>query len=172
MIIKKPITGTYPAFMEKYVALIPDDGELVKHLEKTQKAFEEYILSLPESKHEFRYAEGKWTIKELLVHLCDAERIFIYRALRYARKDETPLPGFDENAYVPASHANKRSMKNILEEMRLLRASSIAFIKTLNEDDMKRSGVSTSGNPTTVLALINNVLGHQLHHWNVIKERY
>ncbi len=172
MKIKKPISGTYPAFMEKYIALVPYDGQLVKHLKETQKALEKYILSLHESKHEYRYAEDKWTIKEVLVHSTDAERIFVYRALRYARKDATPLPGFDENTYVPASHANGRSMKNILEEMRLQRASSIAFIKTLDKNDLKRGGVSTSGTPTTVLALINIILGHQLHHWDVIKERY
>ena len=172
MKILKPADGTYPAYMQNYVRLVPEDGELMVHLHETQNAFEKYILALPESKHTYSYAEGKWTIKEVLVHLTDAERIFIYRALRYARKDETPLPGFDENTYVPASHANERSITNILSESKAVRAASIAFIETLNENDLSCGGVNTSGTSTTVLAIVNIVLGHQLHHWNVIKERY
>jgi uncharacterized damage-inducible protein DinB len=172
MKIQKPAEGNYPVFMQNYISLIPDDGELIAHLKDTQNAFEKYILSLPESKHEYRYADGKWTIKEIMVHLADAERIFIYRALRYARKDDTPLTGFDENTYVPASRANDRTIRNILMEMKAVRAASLVFIETLNQDDLSRGGVNTTGAPTTVLALVNNVLGHQLHHWNVIKERY
>ena len=172
MKIQKPADGTYPAFMQNYVRLIPDDGELIAHLKDTQTAFEKYILSLPESKHEYRYAEGKWTIKEVMVHLSDTERILMYRALRFARKDGTPLPGFDENTYVPASRANGRTIGNILSELKAVREASLAFIETLNADDLSFGGVNTAGAQTTVLALVNIILGHQLHHWNVIKERY
>ena len=172
MKIQKPTPGTYPAFMQNYINQVPDDGQLVKHMKETQKTFEKFILALPENKLEYRYAEGKWTIKEVIVHLSDAERIFGYRALRFARTDKTLVTPFDENIYVPASHANERSIKSILEESRAVRAASIALIKSFNKADLKRGGASTSGSPVTVLSSINVMLGHQLHHWQIIKERY
>ena len=105
------------------------------------------------------------------MHLMDAERIFAYRALRFARADETPLSSFDENIYVPMANANARKIKDILKEGAALRASSIAFIKTLDRKALKRKG-NLNNNKMSVLTLVNLIYGHQKHHLNIIRERY
>ena len=169
--ITKPAIGDYAPYFQNYLNQVPDDGNLLKHLKDIQKEMEQLILSLPEDKLTYRYAEGKWTIKDILVHLMDAERIFAYRALRFARTDETPLSSFDENIYVPAANANARKIKDILKEGALLRASSIAFIKTLDKKALKRKGISNN-HSTTVTTLVNLIYGHQKHHLNIIQERY
>ena len=169
--IAKPTVGDYAPYFQNYLNQVPDDGNLLKHLKDIQKETEQLILSLPEEKLTYRYAEGKWTIKDILVHLMDAERIFAYRALRFARADETNLAGFDENLYVPVANANTRKIKDILKEMALLRAANIAFIKTLDRKALKRKGLSNN-NKTSVAALVNLIYGHQRHHLNIIQERY
>ena len=169
--ITKPAVGDYPPYFQNYMNQVPDDGDLLKHLKDIQKETEQLILSLPEEKLMYRYAEGKWTIKDILVHLMDAERIFAYRALRFSRADQTPLSGFDENIYVPVANANARKGKDILKEGTALRASSIAFIKSLDRKALKRKGLSNN-NPISVSALANLIYGHQKHHLNIIRERY
>ncbi|MBL7815724.1 MAG: DinB family protein [Saprospiraceae bacterium] len=169
--IPKPAVGDYAPYFQNYMNQVPEDGNLLTHLKDIQKEMEQLVLSLPEEKLTYRYAEGKWTIKDILVHLMDAERIFIYRALRFARADETPLAGFDENVYVPVANADARKIKSILKEGITLRASTIEFIKTLDRKALKRKGLSNN-NPITVLTLVNLVYGHQRHHMNIIKERY
>ena len=169
--INKPAIGDYAPYFQNYMNQVPDDGDLLKHLKDIQKETEQLILSLPEEKLTYRYAEGKWTIKDILVHLMDAERIFAYRALRFSRADETPLSGFDENVYVPVANANARKIKDILKEGAALRAANIAFIKTLDRKALKRKGLA-SNKDTSVRALVNLIYGHQRHHLNMIRERY
>lgn len=169
--IAKPAVGDYAPYFQNYVNQVPEDGNLLKHLKDIQKETELLMLSLPEEKLTYRYAEGKWTIKDILVHLMDAERIFAYRALRFARADETPLASFDENIYVPMANANARKIKDILKEGATLRASSIAFIKTLDRKALKRKG-NLNNNKMSVLTLVNLIYGHQKHHLNIIRERY
>jgi uncharacterized damage-inducible protein DinB len=169
--INKPAVGDYAPYFQNYMNQVPDDGNLLKHLKDIQKETEQLMLSLSEEKLLHRYAEGKWTIKDVLVHLMDAERIFAYRALRFARTDETPLSSFDENIYVPAANANARKIKDILKEAALLRAANIAFIKTLDRKALKRKGLSNN-HKISVLALVNLIYGHQRHHLNIIRERY
>ncbi len=169
--ISKPAVGDYAPYFQNYMNQVPEDGNLLKHLKEIQKETEQLMLSLSEEKLAYRYAEGKWTIKDILVHLIDAERIFIYRALRFARADGTPLSGFDENTYVPTANANKRRIKDILKEGATLRASTIAFIKTLDRKALKRKGLSNN-HSITVATLVNLVYGHQRHHLNIIRERY
>lgn len=169
--IIKPAAGDYAPYFQNYINQVPDDGNLLKHLKDIQKETEQLILSLPEEKLTYRYAEGKWTIKDILVHLMDAERIFAYRALRFARADDTALNGFDENVYVPVANANNRKIKEILKEAALLRASNIAFIKTLDRKALKRKG-EASNKLISVAALLNLIYGHQRHHLNIIRERY
>ena len=137
----------------------------------------ELIYSLPEDKLSFRYAKGKWTIKEILVHNIDDERIFTYRALRYARNDRTPLHGFEENDYVLYSKANDRSLDNIFEEYWSVRLSTLLLFQNLPEESFSRSGsgIDTDGefkNERTVRALIYHIAGHELRHIKIIKERY
>ncbi len=169
--ITKPAVGDYAPYFQNYINQVPDDGNLLKHLKEIQKETEQLILSLPEEKLTYRYAEGKWTIKDILVHLMDAERIFAYRALRFARADETALAGFDENVYVPVANANARKIKDILKEGTALRTANIAFIKTLDRKSLKRKGLSNN-NKISVAALVNLIYGHQRHHLNIIRERY
>lgn len=169
--IAKPAVGDYAPYFQNYINQVPEDGNLLKHLKDIQKEAELLMLSLSEEKLTYRYAEGKWTIKDILVHLMDAERIFAYRALRFARADETPLSSFDENIYVPMANANARKIKDILKEGAALRASSIAFIKTLDRKALKRKG-NLNNNKMSVLTLVNLIYGHQKHHLNIIRERY
>ena len=119
----------------------------------------------------YRYAEGKWTIKEIIGHLIDAERIFAYRMLRFARKDATDLPGFDENEYVPASEANERSIHGLLEEFTTVRAGTFSLWRSLTNEMLQRSG-TVNGNRLSVRALAYITCGHEIHHLAVIKERY
>ena len=125
----------------------------------------------------YRYAENKWTIKEILVHLIDDERIFAYRALRFARSDKTPLHGFEQNSYAKYSCANQRSLDSIFEEYRAVRNSTILLFQNLPEDSFVRSGsgVDHDGsiiNKRTVRALAYHIAGHELHHIKIIKEQY
>ena len=166
----KPTSG-YAPYFQNYLNQTPDDGNLLTHLKNIEKETAQLVRSLSEEKLLFRYAEGKWTIKDVLIHLADAERIFAYRALRFARADETNLSGFDENTYVPAAAANDRKIGDILKEMAAVRAASIAFCKSLDRKTYKRSGTS-NGKPISVAALVNLIYGHHRHHLNIIRERY
>ncbi len=168
--IYKP-TETVVPFYQRYINLVPDDGNLLIHLEDIFSETEEMINPLPEEKMEFRYAPGKWTIKDMLVHMSDTERIFIYRALRFARADETPLPGFEESDYANYTGANERERQDILREYSLVRESSIAFIETLSDEALNRKGVA-SGNPVSVRLMVNLIYGHHKHHLNILRERY
>lgn len=119
----------------------------------------------------FSYAQGKWTIAEVLIHLMDTERIFQYRALRFARNDKTELQGFDQDSYVPESQAPNRSRNDILEEFIAIRKSSIALFASLNDEMLLRSGLA-SGAKMSVRALGFVICGHQVHHFNILQERY
>jgi hypothetical protein len=115
-LIEKPKPGEYAPETIMYIGLLPDDGRVLKHLAANWQATEDFILSLPAEKLTYRYAEGKWTIKEILVHIIDDERIYAYRALRFARNDKTELPGFEQDDYALYSGANKRDTSDILKE--------------------------------------------------------
>jgi Protein of unknown function (DUF664). len=168
--IYKP-TGTFPPFYQRYINLVPDDGNLLIHLEDIFSETEELISPLSDEKMNFRYAPGKWTIKDMLVHMSDTERIFIYRALRFSRGDETPLPGFEESDYAEHAHANDREKEDILLEYSLVRESSIAFIVSLSDEDLNRKGTA-NGYPVTVRLIVNLIYGHHKHHLNILRERY
>jgi uncharacterized damage-inducible protein DinB len=176
-VIKKPFPDEYPAYSEMYMKLIPDDGQVLTFLEKNAIALKELIYSLPEEKLYFRYSIGKWSIKEILVHLIDDERIFSYRALRYARNDDTPLHGFEENDYAKFSCANSRSLESIFNEYEAVRQSTILLFQYMPEEAFMRSGagIDTDGsiiNKRTVRALVYHIAGHEQRHINIIHERY
>ncbi|HEY4154834.1 MAG TPA: DinB family protein [Puia sp.] len=168
--IYKP-KGFCPAFYKGYLDLVPDDGNLLIHLQDIFADTEELVYELPPEKLAYVYAAGKWTIKDILVHLCDAERVFIYRALRFARCDETPLPGFDEEVFAKHTRAAEREIADIIREFSLVRESSIAFIESLNEEALERKGTANN-NPLTVGLILNVIYGHHKHHINIIHERY
>jgi uncharacterized damage-inducible protein DinB len=129
------------------------------------------IHSIPADKIDYRYGEDKWTVREVLCHLLDAERIFAYRALRFARNDNTQLHGFDENVYVPESNASNRTLKKIGDEFTHLRASTVDMFESFTEDMLRRRGVA-SGNEISVLGLGFIISGHEAHHRKILTERY
>lgn len=169
--IEKPKDGEYPPYAVMYIKLLPDDGLLLKHLKDNFEKVKEFILSLPEEKLLYRYAGNKWTIKEILVHIIDDERIYAYRALCFARNEKTALPGFEQDDYVVFSNANDRSIENILQEYQAVRDATIALYEGLDEKSLLREGIA-NGNKATVRALGYHIAGHELHHINIIKEKY
>ena len=170
-IIQKPKAGEFPAYASMYIDLIPDDGKLLYHLSRNLKSSRDLVQSLPEQTLLHKYAEGKWTIKEVLVHIIDDERIYAYRALRFARNDRTELPGFDQDPYVYHSNANARSVESIIEEFEAVRLSTIALFNGFSDDVLLRRGIANN-NEATVRALGYHIAGHELHHINIIKSKY
>lgn len=170
-VIEKPAEGEYPTSAHIYIDLLPNDGLILKHLADNVKATREFILSLPEEQLLHRYAEGKWNIKEILGHLADDERIYVYRALRFARNDSTELPGFDQDEFARYSGANTRNVTDLLDELDLVRQSTIAFFESLDGAALLRMGVA-DGKRVSVRTLAYHIAGHELRHMNLIRERY
>ena len=137
----------------------------------TRRQMNEIIDTLPPEKKDFAYAPAKWTVKELLCHIIDAERIFVYRALCFSRNDKTNLPAFDENAYVPELNASLRTIQSIRQEINNLRASTIDFFASCNEEMLGRSGTANNTR-ISVRALGYVVSGHAAHHLSILKQRY
>lgn len=131
----------------------------------------QFLDAIPEDKQHHAYATGKWTIRQVLQHMTDAERVFAYRALRFARKDHTPLAGFDENEFAAAARVEHRDWVDMIEEFQMVRLSSEHLFRSLNEEEMQRKGMA-SNTPVTVLSLGYIIIGHALHHQRVIRERY
>jgi uncharacterized damage-inducible protein DinB len=169
--IAKPEPGEYPPYARTYIDLLPDDGRLLEHLEANLRATAELIGSLSEEQLLHRYAPDKWTIKEVVLHVIDDERIYAYRALRFARDDQTELPGFEQDDYVPPSKADERSAESLLAELAAVRAATIELYRGLPEEALFRSGIA-NGNRASVRALGYHLAGHELHHLRLIRERY
>jgi len=168
--IYKPANG-YPSFYQTYMDCVPEDGDLIQHLKDIQAETEALVTGLSEEALTYRYAPGKWTIKDLMLHLADCERVIIYRAMRIARADKTELPGFDENLFVASANANSRRIDNILKELSLLRMATLFFIETLDDTSLDRTGTA-NGYPLSARLLVNHIYGHHRHHLNIIRERY
>jgi uncharacterized damage-inducible protein DinB len=169
--IGKPEEGEYAPYTIMYIGLLPDDGLVLKHLEDNLKTTTDFVLSLPEETLRHRYAEGKWTIKEILVHIIDDERIYAYRALRFARNDKTELPGFEQDDYAIHSGANERSVKDILAELAAVRRATISLFEGFDDRALVRAGVA-DGKVMSVRAAAYHIAGHEMRHINIIKERY
>tara|TARA_B110000503_G_C7001101_1_gene351584 strand:- start:261 stop:812 length:552 start_codon:yes stop_codon:yes gene_type:complete len=162
----------YSPYFEQYLQLVSEKGKsIIEYLEDSQKDFESLLRNLPVEKHNFSYAEGKWTIKKLIQHIIDTERVFSYRALCFARNDSSSLPGFDQDVFVDNDNANDRDYYDLLDEMAVLRKSSIQLYKSFSEEALLRIGVA-SDNRMSVRALGYLFSGHQMHHLNIVKERY
>lgn len=169
--IVKPAQGEYPPYADMYMKWIPDDGQLLSHLKQNFESIKDLIYSLPEEKLQYRYAENKWTIKEILVHIIDDERIYAYRALCFARNDRTSLPGFEQDDYAKFSSANDRELDNIFEEYEAVRNATITLFNGLTEEALLRKG-EANNNISTVRAMGYHIAGHEMHHLNLIKEKY
>ena len=163
--------GEYAPYHGSYLPNIDDTYTLTELLEVSVHEFIHFVQDIPMDKHGYRSAEGKWTIKEIIQHLIDSERVFAYRAMRIARNDTTPLPGFDENAYVAATDAEARNLKDMLTEMAMVRQSSIMLFKSFTREDMVKKGTA-SGFEVSVRALGFLISAHQNHHIKIFKERY
>jgi uncharacterized damage-inducible protein DinB len=142
-------------------------GDLKSSGEKTIS----FLKSIPLDKLEYRYSEGKWTIKEIIQHLMDAERIFAYRALRIARNDKTPLPGFEHDDYVLPSQANKRSIEDLIYEFKAIKLATVSLFDSFSDEMLLSLGMA-SNSPISVRAIGFIIMGHEIHHCEVIKNRY
>ncbi len=169
--IDKPLEDEYAPFAATYINRLPDDAEVLKHMTAGLGALKELITPLSEEQLLHRYAPGKWSIKEVLLHLMDAERIFAYRALRIARNDKTPLPGFDEGTYTPESYADGRSIESIMNEYEAVRKNTLLLFDGLPEETATRTA-QVNGHNTSVRALAYMIAGHELHHITLLRERY
>lgn len=157
-------------YFHNYIRLV-QDGNIMEILEKNHAKTQDFIKNIPTEKANYAYAEGKWTVKETLLHIIDTERILAYRALRFARNDKTDLQGFEQDDYVPNSDAMNRNLEDIAAEFQLLRASTLSMIKHFTPEMRNKNG-TTNGNTASVRALIYIIAGHELHHINILKERY
>lgn len=161
----------YAEFYSNYINLAPGKQSIIDSLTISAKEVMKYYSNLSDEKLHYRYAEGKWTLKEMLLHIIDTERIFSYRALRFARKDNTPLQGFEQDDYVAYSNANKRSLNNLLEEYKAVRKATSTLFVSFEEDVLKQMGIA-SNNEISVRAIGFIISGHEMHHLNIAKERY
>jgi uncharacterized damage-inducible protein DinB len=168
--MSRPQSNDYAAYYSTYISKV--EGDTIKEvIKKYSEPLLQFYTSLPEDKADHRYAEGKWTVKELLLHIIDAERIFSYRALRIARKDKTPLPGFDENAYTPASKASDRTLQSLEDEFAAVRKATDIMISTFDKEQLSERGTA-SDQPVTVNAIAFIMFGHMIHHKQILQERY
>lgn len=160
----------YGDFYATYLNTL-NNVDLLEELEISVHRLIRFVQEIPMDKFDYRYAEGKWTIKDILQHLIDCERIFAYRALRFSRGDKTELPGFDENEYALTADGNQRSIKDLLTELALVRQATLALFKNFDDETLKRSGVA-SKNQMSVRAAGFIIIGHQNHHQRIFEERY
>lgn len=167
--MNRPQPEEYPVFYKGYIDTVSEN--VLVELEHQIEAFPAFLRGLTEDKGSFAYAEGKWTIKELLGHVIDTERIMAYRTLRIARNDSTPLAGFEENDYVANAHFADRSIDSLAEEFAQLRRANMHLFKSLNETELGRMGIS-NGKSISVKALVYIIAGHLNHHRRIIEERY
>ena len=165
-----PDLESVPAFFRGYVNNVKD-FDMYEILKDSYRQALKIVRSIPETNGEFRYAPGKWSIKELLCHMMDTERIFAYRALRFARKDKTPLAGFEENDYAPEANAHGRSIKEIADQMERLRQTTIDLFQGFTPEMLQRKGIA-SNSELSVVNLGFIIPGHETHHRKVLQERY
>lgn len=165
-----PAENEFPIYYGKYINKVPQ-GDLVQFLTKRLNDFVDFLLNIPEEKLKYRYAENKWTIPQIIQHLIDAERVFSYRALRFARNDATELPGFEENDYANEANGDGRTFTDIVEEYKAVRNSTIHLLNSLNDPILDRIG-SANNNLISVRSIAYIIAGHSEHHWQVIQERY
>jgi uncharacterized damage-inducible protein DinB len=167
--INKPQPDEYAAFHYTYISKVLD-GDVVELLKQLKESSYVLFSNLSEDKANYAYAEGKWTIKEILGHLIDQERIFGYRLLCFSR-EFIELPGYDQEVYVNSSTFNSRTIQNLASEFRVTRESNLYLFRPLTDEQLNRRGVA-SGNTISVRAILYIIAGHELHHLAIVKERY
>jgi hypothetical protein len=166
----RPADSEYNKYYQPYVQEVPE-GDLLATLAAQRDSTAAVLAGISDKGAGYRYAEGKWSIREVIGHVCDAERVFSYRALRIARGDTIDLPGFDENAWVPMGAFEERSMADVAAELRAVRGASIALFSSFTAEAWLRIG-SASGHPVSTRALAWILAGHERHHLRILAERY
>ncbi len=167
--MQKPDSSEFASYYNNYISLV--SGDVLDVLRSQAPELRALISALPEDKGAYAYAEGKWTIKQLLSHIIDGERVFSYRALRISRGDETPVEGFEQDDYIERSNANNRSFSDLLDEFERLRQANILLINNISDEDSRLMGTA-SGNPVSVRAIVYIMAGHVRHHLNILNQRY
>ncbi len=169
-LVTRPAPAEYAPFYADYVAQVPE-GNILDILGAQLDESRTFLQAVPAERETFRYGPGKWSVREICGHLCDAERIMTYRALRFARGDKTPLPGFEENEYVPYSSYDLLPLRDISEELQCVRRSTIQLFRHLDSEAWLRIG-SANGAEVSVRALAWIIAGHERHHLKVLASRY
>jgi uncharacterized damage-inducible protein DinB len=167
--IERPQPDEYPPFAAKYVDLV-SNGPIIEILEYLQQMNYNFFLRIDPDKASYAYAEGKWTLKQVLGHMADTERVFAYRALVFSR-ESIELPGFDQDVYMEKATFNDRTLEDLAEEFRTVRETTLYLLKSLTEEQTRQKGIA-SGNPVSVRGLAYMIAGHELHHIKILKERY
>ena len=168
--MNRPEKNEYAKFYETYVSLV-EETDIVSALEKNLNELQSLLAEVTEEKGSYAYVEGKWSVRELLGHLIDGERVFSYRALRISRDDQTPLASFEENSYVANSNFSNAKLADLIEEFSLLRRSNILFFKNLTDEAWLRTGTASEAT-VSVRALAFIMVGHVRHHARILRERY
>ena len=166
----QPVIGDYDEYYQQYIDLVKGD-DILKSLEDNSHYALNVFNSFPQSKGDYSYAEGKWSVKEVIGHMMDTERVFAYRALTIARGEKTPLPGFDQDQYVINGKFKEHHLYELTYEYRLLRESTLLLFKGFSDEVLNNRG-NADGKDVTVLALMYIIAGHETHHVNVLEERY
>jgi hypothetical protein len=166
----RPVPSDYPVFYESYIKLVSEE-DLLQAMRSSLSEMVEFLDGISPDKADYRYAEGKWSVKELLQHMIDTERIFSYRALCIARGEHQSLPGFDENAYAKNADVSGKTQKDLKEELLAVRESVFMMFRGFTTDMLQRVGTSNN-KQVSVNAIGYMIIGHVRHHFNVLKERY
>lgn len=166
----RPDLSKVPAFYHNYISQVKEE-DLLPALQNNTASTLHFLNSIAEQKYNYRYAEGKWTIKDILQHIIDAERIFSYRALRIARKDKTPLPGFDENLFAAHAKTDRRKWTELVDEFATVRRATEILFASFDEEQLLAEGI-TNNQPIYVLGIGFICAGHCIHHQNIIAQRY
>ena len=166
----RPQPGEYKEYMNNYIELLPE-VDILPTMNQSMEELARELDSIPSALADHRYQDGKWSVKQLLQHVIDSERVFAYRALCFARGEQQPLPGFNENEYAAHAGVSGRGLKDLCEEMMAVRRSTVLLFTHLGEADLRREGTASDAR-VLVNSLGYVIVGHWRHHWNILKTRY
>lgn len=168
--IRRPHANEYGPYYNTYINKVKND-DFIEELKSGKNNTIDFLKNLPAEKWDYKYGPDKWTIKEVMAHIIDTERVFAYRAMCISRKDKTPFPGFNENDYAPNSNANNRTADSLIKEYAAVRDASVSLFENLNDEMLGQIGTA-SGMPAAPIAIGFIIAGHEIHHVGIIKERY
>ena len=166
----QPLSNEYAPFYENYIKLASGQA-IMRKLKSQLNSIDDFLADIPPAKYDYAYADGKWTVKQVISHLIDTERVMTYRAMRIARNDQTDLPGYDQDLIVANTDIEKYTYSDLVDELVMLRQANLFFFKSLTEEDYKKKGTA-NGNVVSAGALLFIIVGHVEHHFNILKELY